>query len=260
MAEFDMNAAIIDPLAGLSEPIEKPSDVIEKVETVKPVVDPTIDTRLQQIQNSVQGNELLTKVLSIPGVQDLLRAQQNGMPFKVLTGNDVSQSSIKVEEPVDWEKLKDDPQAMSKHLISSISAELAPILEKQFSSRMEPLVQKLNQVEVQVGSQAQTQVNTTMEQMKKSYPDFDQMRPLMAKLNAEVNGAIGLEELYKFAKVRSGQPFVNPKEVETERPTDTSARLPVQTQKKTYPPGRRGMKQAIADAVGNFDLDSLIQQ
>ncbi len=259
MPAFDMNAAIVDPLAGLGDPIEKPADVVEKKEEAKPQIDPQLDTRLQQIQNSVQGNELLTKVLSIPGVQDLLRANQSGVPFKVLTGADVQPVPAAKEEPVDWEKLKDDPQAMSQHMVKSVVAELGPMFEKTFASKVAPLVEKLQAVEQSVGQQSANQVNMTMEQMKKTYADFDQMRPLMAKLNNQVQGTLDLEQLYKFAKAQA-TPAVTQKEVETERPTDNAARNPIQTQKKVYPPGRRGMKQAIADAVGSFDLESMLQQ
>lgn len=260
MAEsFDMNAAIIDPLAGLSEPIEKPADVVEKKEEVKPSLSPEIDNRLQQIQNSVQGNELLTKVLSIPGVQDLLKAHQAGQPFRVMTGNDV-QPTAPAEPQIDWEKMKDDPQAMSQHIIKSISAELLPALDRSLTSKIQPLSEKIQSVENSISNQTASQVNKTIEEARKVYTDFDQMRPLMAKLNQEVSGGLNVDELYKLAKIRSGQPLVGQKEVETEKPTDNAARLPSQTQQKKYAPGRRGMKQAIADAVGSFDLDSMIQQ
>ncbi len=246
---FDQDQEVVDPLADLG-PVEDPKPEV-KTEPVAPAVSPEITQKLQNIQNSMQGNDLLTKILATPGVQDVLRAAQNGVPVQVVPAG---QQQVAAPAEPDWEKLKDDPRAMSEHMISQIVARLTPGVEEVMTKRTQPLAQKLQEIENSMSQQAQQTAVKTLDDFKKKYSDATEMIPKMRELNQQTNGTLDYEDLYKLAKIKSGLPLVTQDQLATEKPTDSIARAPIQTQKKTYPPGRRGMRQAMNDVQRLYRL------
>lgn len=243
-----------DPFAGLGE--DGQTTVVEPVkETPKAPVE---DTRFAQLQNAVTGNELLTKVLTVPGVQDLLRAHQTGQKVKVVSEDEIQKTTVAADSEPDWEKMKDDPKSFSDYLVKRLVKDVEGVVESKIKGHVDPLTQEMNTIKGAVSEQTAKGVNEQIAAAKAKYSDWSEMLPAIREFNTKVGGTLSVEELYKSVKAISGSPLVSPKEVETERPTDSAARGAPMSKPKSYPIGRRGMKAALSDALATMDLEDLV--
>ena len=71
----------------------------------------------------------------------------------------------------------------------------------------------------------------------------------MGRLSRE-NPNLSIRKLYVLARLEKNDS--QPRKVETERPTSTSARPPRKDRDKPLPPGRAGFKQMMAEALDNL--------
>jgi hypothetical protein len=253
MPLFDQDQVVTDPIADLGPVEDAPTEV--KTDPQPPAVPSEITQRLESIQTAVKGNDLLTKILATPGVQDVLRAAQNGQAVSVVPANQQAQPQAQPEP--NWDELKDDPRKMSEYMINQIVGKLTPGVEDALNKRTQPLLQKVSEIESSLSKQVQDTAVRTLQEFKAKYSDADKMIPKMRELNTQTNGTLNYEQLYKLAKVESGLPLVTQDQIQTEKPTDSVARQPIQTQKKTYPPGRRGMRQAMNDVLDKAGLEDI---
>lgn len=252
-----LSQPIVDPLADFEEPVAK---VETKVEPQAATLPPELNTKLDQIRQTVNGNELLTKVLAIPGVQDLLRAQQSGVAARVLLGNDAqpSQPAPAVEAEPDWEKLKDDPKAYAQTIVSLVGKELAPAVETKLKSTLDPIGAQLKAITDHLSAQEGEKSKSAVQKVREKYKDFDTLAPKIAELNQQFQGLVNPERLYILAKLETGAPLIPQTQLETEKPTDEAAKRPaLGSSDKKYPLGRGGMKQRYRDVLSSLDLEDL---
>lgn len=247
---------IPDPLADAFDPIDKPL-VQAQPEVEKPPVDPATTERLNQIAQGVEQNTVLTQLLAIPEIQAVLKARQSGQPVQVLSGQQQPQTTPVVQEAEpDWEKIKEDPKALTDHIISRLSKDVSAKQNQQLSDVLKPLVDKIGAIETTLVEHGNKEVVSKIEAVKNKYADFEVMKPLMRELNSRTSG-LDAEELYLMAKAKKGEAPVLRDSLASERTTNSSAKLPSQTQQRKYSTGRRGFEQALDDALKSQDLESM---
>lgn len=252
MPAFEMEN-LPDPLADAFDPIDQPVAPPEpKVEA-----DPKLGQTLEKINQGLDQNNTLTQLLAIPEIQAVLRARQTGQPFQVISGQQQQQQQAPpVEVEPDWDKIKEDPKALTDHIISRLSKDVTTKQNEQLTAILKPIVDKIGTIESTLVDHGNKEVLSKIDAVKQKYADFEAMKPMMREVNSRTTG-MDAEELYLFCKAKKGEAPVLRDSLASERPSNATAKLPSQNQQKKYSTGRRGFEQALTDVLASQDLDSL---
>lgn len=208
-----------------------------------------LSQQVQLLQEQVQQNSVLNQLMQDPQIRAYVNAKMAGQDAQ-LVGQQQAQTEPEEEEPVDLETMNNTE--LFGHVTKKMTKTIAGLIDE----KLRPLQDMAQGLQRSQQEQVAGQVQGTIAELRKKYPDFDRFRKQMVLLNNQVSGTLGPEDLYRLAKSQAG--FNDPSRqanvrTETERPVSTSAapsraRSKQQQQTVAQP---RNSRQAFKDALDN---------
>jgi hypothetical protein len=213
--------------------------------------------KLNQQQAQITKTQALAELLADPDLAAVYSAKQRGQRIKVVPDNGADPSQpqrLQQPEPEvepNWEELD------NKQLVQHMGKQLIRAQKELTMQAMQPVLQKLQQFDQYVQKQEANSVGSEITQLRSQYKDFDLYAPAMMKLTDQ-HPTLGPKQLYALAKAEQGEiPDPRQRQLETERPTHTSAR-PQAKRKAPLPQGRAGIRQALAEAAKRVDYNAIM--
>lgn len=213
----------------------------------------------QQTDKGVLRAQITAELLSDPEMAAVYHAKRNGQQVRVVAGQQQQQQQQQeqrpqVKEPEDYEELS------KKDLASHILSQVGTQFESAFQKAMGPILQKFKQVDQFVGEQTQKGITSEIVGLKQQYgEEFDLLGPEMMTLTDKYPD-VSATDLFFLAKGKMGASGrrTNDREFESERPNSSLDAPPRQQRRKPFPPGRGGIKAAIAAATGRVNLNGIM--
>jgi len=225
-----------------------------EVEAEKARKEAEVERRLQAAEQSSAEAKALAKLMADPQVRAVLDAKARGEEVSVTQKNRANEE-VTPEEfqfPEETETLTNRQllELMGKMVSSTMKKTVGSIVEE----KVKPLQERVEGVTSVVQSTQRETINQQIREMEGRFEDFASLKPQMAELSGQ-NPGLSLEELYFLTKARVGGGFKSlVRRVDTERPSDTSARPAVRTRKEPLPNGREGIKQLLEESLRRRDI------
>lgn len=188
------------------------------------------------------------KLLADPQIRAYLEAKGRGEQVTFATAKQQEVQIQAPEAPKDLENLSNADlikylrEAMKTDTINAVQE----IVGKQVTGLREEIQPQLQGLLGSEQGRIQNDVATQLKTLETKYSDFKEMRPIMAEVNSKVKG-LNAEEIYLLAKLRSGQPLISQKEVESERSTTPRERRGTAGPRKVYGNTRQSFQEIMAD-------------
>jgi hypothetical protein len=213
-----------------------------------------LEELLTNVEKNTESNMALRKIMADPDVLKVLQAKQSGMKVNVDLGERTEPKEVSSEDflgSVDFDSMSNKELALT--IVKALKSEMGSFLQGEFS----PLKDKVLQTDSYVRNKLQTEVISSIAEMKKKYNDFDKYRMKMQELLPSFPNA-SVEHLYFLAKLDSGERDLNPPKFESERPVSFGSR-PHKGPEKSIAPGRAGFVSFLGQALasGTNGLDDL---
>jgi hypothetical protein len=202
-----------------AEPNPEPTEA-EAAAAAKLEHEEAISQRLESLTaEQSKGNDALAKILGNPMVQQVLKAQEEGLDLKLVAEDD---------DPEPKPETSLDPDAMSntelmQHVSKTILKEIGTVLKGEVDSRLAPVDTKVDQVLNYLQGREKVRVDDQIKDLRTQFTDFQALEPEMAKIASTAPG-LTLKELYTLTKSRSGSPIEPDATLETERPRSSTVR------------------------------------
>jgi len=204
-----------------------------------------IISKLSSMESSLTEGRNTAKLLADPDVRQLLEAKQRGEKVKLSFGEDepLFSSASNMEDMTNAQ--------LADHVSKTLSRRVDLIVEKKLS----PLIEQLKGLSEYVDSKEASSVDKQLKEARSKYSDFDSHLTSMKSLN-KANPGLSIEELYLISKSRQAKDVPEtPLQIESEKPSSTSARTKESAEKKPVKPGHGGFSELVSNALENLDLD-----
>ena len=212
--------------------------------------DKAIEDKLEKLSKSVEttkseniASQQLAKLVAIPLVREIMQAQQDGKDMKLVEVSGLKEDILNNEDSDD----KVDLEELSR-------AELVKFTAKQTVKAIVPMIEKIKAdisdsitpLRDSIVSSANSEMEKSISEVKKKYPDFDKHMEKMGDIHKKVAGSLNVEELYILSKFREGTLF---KETGTDSEKPDSFGIPDSKPSSGEYRGHGGMKRLLDKAV-----------
>jgi len=233
--------------------LETEEKVVEDPTTEANVpVSEDIKELLTSMNEKVDSQNALAKIMANPAVRQVIEAQERGEEIEIRTKAEEQVSEV--PNPLD---MPDFEEMSNAEIVKYMMKVLPTMASSQVDPKIENLSGQLKQVLDYIQRNERTSVDSEISKVSEKYSDFDRYRPAMHQLSMS-NPGLSVEELYLIARARSGDAEVpNPKML-SEKPTESAVRPLVERPKRTtpLPQGTPGARQLLSEAVKKIIVDS----
>jgi hypothetical protein len=207
-----------------------------------------------RLKNLEGANSQLQELMQDPDVLTLLAARRSNKKVKIVEETPEEPSETEEDSGLASDIPENDP---SRKLFEKLDRRLSDLVERRFKSKVEPLNERLQRVEV-IGTEVQRKsVEDQVKAAREKYRDLDTYREPMLKLSTD-NPGLNVEELYLLARQRAGKLRLLEQGTHTEKPTQQPRKIRDDKNKPNQPrtDGRRGFTELLGNSLRSLDLDT----
>jgi len=200
----------------MTENNDKPKDQVDELDEVAKVnlqKEQLLEERFSKIEQQVNQGPSVAKIMSVPGVRELIEAQSNGRKIKLVDETEQATPSDPLEG-VDFENMD------SRGVVKLMLGMLPKMVNEVVKQNVAPINDQVGRIRGHLAKSVEKEVNDQVEEARERFPDFDQVKPQILALSNE-NPGLTVDELYLLAKRRlTKKKGVRRSEVESEKPNN----------------------------------------
>jgi len=189
-------------------------------------------------------NTRLLKLVSDPDVAAVIQAKDANANLRIVVGEaGEDKDDDPLPEPADLDAMR------GSQLLDVFTKASAKSVEAAMSTALGPLVEKVQELEGELGEARKARAKAQVAEFTKSFPDLPKHKKVVVDLT---NKGLSLREAYAVARLRSGDDLLRPRSG-SERPT--TIRVPSSAKKTKARMGMRGFSQDLAEIIPEVDAE-----
>lgn len=214
---------------------------------------PQLDPKIIQALKESGAAEYHAKLASDPDFANLVKARQSGKKVKLVeegAGDSHPTTTPSSQADPDFEKMSEKEKMMF------IAQSAATIATTNLKKELDPINQKVDGLLQHSANIRRADIETNVEQARKSFPDFETYEPRMAQLASE-NKNLTVRQLYLLAKDEKGGLIPTSRLTSSERPSNSIARPHAKREMKAGVMGiREVLNASVASNLNRFQSES----
>lgn len=232
-----------------------------KEQTDSGKVENELQQKLTQANQQAAAAQVYARMMQDPDFAAVAQAKAAGKKIKVVSADsEGSGERSLVDELVPNETPPDLDNMSNKDLVKHLMRENVKLMTQVVDQKLNPLseaVQGLQQATVLETKEKKVQ---ELNQVRQRFPDFDKHLDKIIALS-DSNPKLNPMQLYVLVKTEAGEQILEPRQLQSERPSNTVTRPPTRTTRKTpLQPGILGLRELVREAAARLPASGILEE